>query len=66
MIDFKNTRELTFLGIGILMSLLTLFIIISSIKFLVLNINLSLEQNRGQIGKTTYFNVGLIKQLEDK
>jgi hypothetical protein len=45
-IDFKNKRELTFLGIGILMLIIVISGITFSIYFLVDNINQMFDKDR--------------------
>ncbi|MDD5431265.1 MAG: hypothetical protein PHP03_03530 [Candidatus Pacebacteria bacterium] len=63
MINFKSTRELIFLGAGIFMFLLVLFILYSSIGFLAKTLDIGLK-NRNITSPVQHFDLNAVEQLK--
>ncbi|OGY63933.1 MAG: hypothetical protein A3I89_00545 [Candidatus Harrisonbacteria bacterium RIFCSPLOWO2_02_FULL_41_11] len=60
---FKNKRELTFLGIGILMLLIVIIYSAASIRFLVKNLNAALGFGKSNEASALKFQIDKVKEL---
>ena len=61
---FKNKQDLTFLGLGILMSILVFVYLFYAIDFLTIEIQDVLNAGKSAAGSTIKFDIDKIKALE--